>query len=156
MNNENEKNSDVLMPCPSTPNCVSSIDKDSKHYIAPLNFSGSAATARERLLKVLSSLKRTRVVFSDENYIRAESVSAIMRFVDGVMVSRLGPATFSAQFVGGMTAFVFEAFLLGTLTAINTFVSQNLGARRYRRCSEYTWSGLMLAVIFSVVCSSFF
>jgi len=71
-----------ITPCPSTPNCVSSVDRDPQHFIAPLRFEGSAADAQQRLSGVLSSLKRTRVVSSRENYIRAESVSAIMRFVD--------------------------------------------------------------------------
>jgi len=71
-----------ILPCPSTPNCVSSIDRDPKHFVLPLRFEGSSADARQRLLKVLSSLKRTRVVTSKENHIRAESVSAVMGFVD--------------------------------------------------------------------------
>ena len=75
----------------------------------------------------------------------------IMRFVDGWMVSKTGPNAFSAQFVGGMTAFVFEAFALGLLTVVNTYVSQNYGAGRFRRCSEYVWAGLAMTVLFSVL-----
>ena len=74
----------VLTPCPSTPNCVSSVDKDPKHYVEPLRFTGSVEGARNRLLEVLSALNRTRAVIVERNYIHAEFVSAIFRFVDDV------------------------------------------------------------------------
>jgi apolipoprotein D and lipocalin family protein len=79
-----QEKTEVLTPCPSSPNCVSSVDKDPKHYVEPLRFTGSVEDARNRLLKVLSSLKRTRVAIVEKNYIHAESVSAIFRFVDDV------------------------------------------------------------------------
>jgi apolipoprotein D and lipocalin family protein len=78
------ENLKMMMSCPSTPNCVSSIDRDRKHFIEPLHYKGSAEDAQNRLLEVLFSLKRTRVVTFEKNYIHAESVSAIMRFVDDV------------------------------------------------------------------------
>ena len=78
------ENLKMMMPCPSTPNCVSSIDRDRKHFIEPLHYKGSTEDAQNRLLEVLFSLKRTRVVTFEESYIHAESVSAIMRFVDDV------------------------------------------------------------------------
>jgi len=74
----------VLTPCPSTPNCVSSVDRDQKHFVEPLHFAGTVEDAQKRLLEALSSLKRTRVVTLEKNYIHAESVSAIFRFVDDV------------------------------------------------------------------------
>lgn len=78
------ENDIMITPCPSRPNCVSSIDRGRKHFIEPLRFTGSAEDARHCLLEALSELKRTRVVRSEENYLQAESVSAIMRFVDDV------------------------------------------------------------------------
>lgn len=84
MKTDAKENTNMITSCPSTPNCVSSIDRDRKHFIEPLRFEGSAKDAQQRLLKVLSSLKRTRVVTHEPNYIHAESVSAIMRFVDDV------------------------------------------------------------------------
>ena len=74
----------TMTPCPKTPNCVSSVDMDPKHFIEPLQFRGIATDAHERLLKILYSLKRVRVVASEEDYIHAEFVSAIFRFVDDV------------------------------------------------------------------------
>ena len=74
----------TITPCPKTPNCVSSVDTDPKHFVQPLQFVGKAKHAHERLLKILYSMKRVRVVASGEDFIRAEFVSAIFRFVDDV------------------------------------------------------------------------
>ena len=84
MKTDAKENGKMMTSCPSTPNCVSSIDRDQKHYIEPLRFAESSKDAQNSLLAVLSSLKRTRVVTFEENYIHAESISAIMRFVDDV------------------------------------------------------------------------
>jgi len=77
--------------------------------------------------------------------------NTLIKFVDGWMVSRVGPAQFSAQFYGGMMAFVPESFLLGTLTVINTHVSQNFGLGRYRHCSRYAWAAIAVVIAFSAV-----
>jgi MATE family multidrug resistance protein len=71
--------------------------------------------------------------------------TTIVRFVDGLMVSWVSPVAVSAQFFGAITAFVPESFMLGVLSVVSTYVSQNLGARRYARCSQYAWAGLALA-----------
>ena len=78
---------EMLTPCPSKPNCVSSIDGDRKNFIEPLHYRGSVEDAQNRLLELLSSLKRTRVVTVEKNYIHAESVSAIFHFVDDLEFS---------------------------------------------------------------------
>ena len=62
----------TMTPCPKTPNCVSSVDTDPKHFIQPLQFVGKATEAHERLLKILYSLKRVRIVASGEDFIHAE------------------------------------------------------------------------------------
>ena len=82
MTEDTKENAEVIAPCPSTPNCVSSIDRDRKHFIESLHFTGPAREARLRLLDVLGSLERTHVKTSKANYIHAETVSAVMRFVD--------------------------------------------------------------------------
>lgn len=73
-----------LAPCPAAPHCVSSIDADADHHVDPLIFHGSVAQARLHLIKALKSLPRTEIVTSQGNYVRAESRSAVMRFVDDV------------------------------------------------------------------------
>jgi len=73
--------------------------------------------------------------------------STMMKFVDGLMVSRIGPQPFAAQFIAGITSFVPESLLMGLLTVVNTYVSQNLGAGRSRRTGQYAWAGLFIALI---------
>ena len=77
----------LLAPCPSQPNCVSTLATDSIHAIEPLRYAASAAEAYARLLAILHSMPRTRVVSSDGATIHAEFRSAVFHFVDdGVFV----------------------------------------------------------------------
>ena len=78
------QNSDKFAPCPSSPNCVSSQSLDRKHAVEPLRYSGSRDDARQRMLAVLNSLERVRVVRSENDYVHAEFRSRIFRFVDDV------------------------------------------------------------------------
>lgn len=71
-----------LSPCPDSPNCVVSQDADEDHAIAPLTYQSDRDTAREAVLKVLSVVPRTQVVEQTENYIRFESSSRLLGFVD--------------------------------------------------------------------------
>ena len=78
------KAANKLTPCPQSPNCVSSLAEDKKHFIAPIPYSGENAEAQQKLLEILNSLKKTRVVSIEGNYIHAEFVSSVFRFVDDV------------------------------------------------------------------------
>ena len=80
MTNSNYK----LTPCPSSPNCVSSLAGDRKHAIEPLHYAGSRAEARQRLMKILGELKQARVILKDSDYIRVEFRSVMFKFVDDV------------------------------------------------------------------------
>jgi len=73
-----------LAPCPSSPNCVSSLADDDRHRIAPLPFSGAAAAAIGRIEAIVRSLPRAAVVTATETYLYAEFRSAVFRFVDDV------------------------------------------------------------------------
>mgnify|MGYP001823883368 FL=1 len=73
-----------LSPCPKSPNCVSSLAGDKEHFIAPIPYSGENAMAQHKLLDVLNSFKNARAVRIEENYIHAEFVSSVFRFVDDV------------------------------------------------------------------------
>jgi len=77
--------------------------------------------------------------------------ATLMKFVDGLMVSRVGPGPFGAQFVAGMFSFVPESFMVGLLTVVNTYVAQNFGAGRYRQTARYAWAGIFLAVTAAAV-----
>ncbi len=71
-------------PCPDTPNCVSSQEKEGSHFIEPLRYTGDMAAAKERLLSVIGTMKRAKIIKSEEWYIYAEFTSAVFRFVDDV------------------------------------------------------------------------
>ncbi len=77
-------NSDRLEPCPSSPNCVVSVNGEGEHQIDPITYQSDRATAKETLLKVLSVVPRTEVIENTDNYIHAESTSRIFKFVDDV------------------------------------------------------------------------
>jgi apolipoprotein D and lipocalin family protein len=70
--------------CPSTPNCVSSVDRDPKHFVEPLRFTGSIKNAQDRLLGIISNFKRARIVANEDHFISAEFTSLVFRFVDDV------------------------------------------------------------------------
>jgi uncharacterized protein (DUF1499 family) len=73
-----------LSPCPSAPHCVSSIDPDADHHVDAFVFRGTTAQARTRLVQALKSLPRTEIVEQEAAYLRAESRSTLLRFVDDV------------------------------------------------------------------------
>lgn len=75
----------------------------------------------------------------------------IMLFVDGIMVAGHNPTALAAQGIGGIMSFVPISLALGMLTSVNTFVSQNLGAGRLKRCGQYAWAGMIIAVLFSLM-----
>ncbi|QRV24586.1 DUF1499 domain-containing protein [Marinomonas foliarum] len=74
-----------LADCPSSPNCVSSqAQTNDKHFIEPIVVKGSSLDAHEKVLAVLESSKRTKVVVNEAEYIHAEFTSMVFRFVDDV------------------------------------------------------------------------
>ena len=73
-----------LDPCPETPKCVSSMDKTGKRYIPPFGYTGNMASAYGRLLGIIASEPRARIVARHDTYLKVEFRSAIFRFVDDV------------------------------------------------------------------------
>ena len=57
---------------------------DRAHYVAPLKFTGNAAVAFQKLLKMVQSQPRASVVTQDGQYLHAEFSSPLMGFVDDV------------------------------------------------------------------------
>lgn len=74
----------LLSSCPESPNCVVTQNADQSHAIAPINYQTDLATARDTLLKVLTVVPGTKVITQTDNYIRAESTSRLMGFIDDV------------------------------------------------------------------------
>lgn len=71
-----------LGPCPSTPNCVSSLAADDLHRIDPLPM--PAGNPIDRIAEVVLSLPRTAIVERDDAYLHATFTSRVFRFVDDV------------------------------------------------------------------------
>lgn len=68
-----------LRPCPDSPNCVCSCDSDAAHHIAPLAADDGTL---HRLKDVLADMENVTVIAEDGNYLRAECVTPLLRFVD--------------------------------------------------------------------------
>ena len=73
-----------LSPCPDSPNCVSSQNTDSAHFIEPLRYTGDIADAKQKLIDLLENSKRVRLISVETDYIHAEFRSLIFKFVDDV------------------------------------------------------------------------
>ena len=74
----------LFSPCPGTPNCVSSQENNSQHRIQPLTFEGSLELAKERLHRVINSMRGTRIVTKEIVYWHVEFTTQLLQFVDDV------------------------------------------------------------------------
>lgn len=75
-----------LVPCPETPNCVSTFAEDELHRVEAIELPGTQAALIARAQRALLSLPRTRIREEAEDYLRAESRSLVFRYVDDVEV----------------------------------------------------------------------
>ncbi len=73
-----------LAPCPESPNCVSSQSADEKHFVEPFPYKASLEQTRRSIIAVIESMRQSKIVTTEEHYIRAEFRSALFRFVDDV------------------------------------------------------------------------
>jgi uncharacterized protein (DUF1499 family) len=73
-----------LVPCPSSPNCVSSQASDENHAVAPIAISGDPSAAMRRLTSVVEAMPRTQVIETKPDYLRVEFTSRLLGFVDDV------------------------------------------------------------------------
>ena len=78
---------DRLSPCPKAPNCVSSLSDDRSHYVEPLRYKFSQEEAREKLISIIESMKRSQIVTAKTNYIHATFKSTLFGFLDDVEFS---------------------------------------------------------------------
>ncbi|MGD9056289.1 MAG: DUF1499 domain-containing protein [Desulfobacterales bacterium] len=75
---------DKLLPCPDSPNCVSSLSDNDKHFIKPFEYSDSLENARQKLIDILENSRGVRLARIESDYLHAEFRSSIFRFVDDV------------------------------------------------------------------------
>jgi uncharacterized protein (DUF1499 family) len=73
-----------LPDCPPTPNCVCSTASRLAQRVAPLPFQGDWQVARDRLIALVQSLPRTKIVTVDGPRIHATFTSLLFKFVDDV------------------------------------------------------------------------
>ena len=113
----------------------------SKHEHAPADLVGKDAGALREMLRIAIPSVATMTSYT------------IMSFVDKFMVKDIGedPVYISAQSNGSMFIWMFMAYLLGMNGVINSFVSQNLGAKAPERGAAYAWNGLWIGVVYFVL-----
>jgi uncharacterized protein (DUF1499 family) len=73
-----------LRSCPESPNCVCSEGETGGHAIEPLHFTGSPAEAWTRLIAIVEATPNTHIMTRDQDYLRVEFVTPLMRYVDDV------------------------------------------------------------------------
>lgn len=75
----------TFLPCPDSPNCVSSMTEDADHSIEPISYTNMTRDEAVLLLvKVIEMETNSIITFSDDSYLHAEFRSKVFRFVDDV------------------------------------------------------------------------
>ena len=75
---------DRFLPCPDSPNCVSSLSDNDTHFIKPFNYKDSLENVRQKLIDILKNSRGVRLVKIKSDYLHAECRSLIFRFVDDI------------------------------------------------------------------------
>lgn len=75
----------------------------------------------------------------------------VMGFTDFLFVSKLGTEAQAAIMPAHMLVFCVISFGMGTISAVNTFVSQSFGAKRPADCGKYGWQGLYVSAIYAAL-----
>jgi uncharacterized protein (DUF1499 family) len=73
-----------LTACPDTANCVSSQSSDRRHYVPPIEYSGSIDNAKARLLEALDRSGKADFVSDSPQYVRCEFHGRLTSAVDDV------------------------------------------------------------------------
>ncbi|WP_396586285.1 DUF1499 domain-containing protein [Bermanella sp. R86510] len=84
----------ALAPCPSTPNCVSSMEsKNNSAHIPPLQPRGTETLANlwEDLIQTINSKEQAKIIKQNSEYLHAEFSSRFFGFVDDVEFYRNEP-----------------------------------------------------------------
>ena len=73
-----------LAPCPSSPNCVTSLSKNPRSAIKPLFFSSTLPDAQQSIRELIQTMPRARIIRDEPGYIHAEFSSRFFGFIDDV------------------------------------------------------------------------
>ena len=71
-----------LAPCPSSPNCVSSLADDEEHRVEPFMLASNNANCWADIISLVKALPRTQIIAETSNYLHVEVRSFLFRFVD--------------------------------------------------------------------------
>ncbi|MGV6813919.1 MAG: MATE family efflux transporter [Phycisphaerales bacterium] len=112
-----------------------------KHIYAPSGLIGQESGALKEMLTIAIPSVATMTSYT------------IMAFVDKFMVKDIGeePVYIAAQSDGSMFVWMLMAYILGMNGVINSFVSQNLGAKTPERGAAYAWNGLWVGTMYFVL-----
>ncbi|TFF90040.1 MAG: DUF1499 domain-containing protein [Promethearchaeota archaeon] len=79
-------NENKFYPCPEKHVCVSTQapKDDEKHYMKPLSYDGSIQDAKKKILKIINSKSRTKILKNEENYLHVLFTTFLLRFKDDV------------------------------------------------------------------------
>lgn len=81
--------------------------------------------------------------------------TTIMWTVDAILLGHVGKIELAAGGFGGLVIWALYTFFVGSVQAVNTFVSQSKGAGRLRECSVFTWQGIYLSLGGAVILAFF-
>lgn len=85
MNRQLGMNNDVFSPCPSSPNCVSSMDEETNHFVEPICYQNiSTYDAKSALIELLNEEQQCEIIIDKKHYIHAECKSKFFNFIDDV------------------------------------------------------------------------
>ena len=73
-----------LQPCPDRPNCVTSLNGGDTHSVSPILYLSGREAAREKIRRIVSEMKRTRIITDQPGYLHVVFTSRVMRFKDDV------------------------------------------------------------------------
>jgi uncharacterized protein (DUF1499 family) len=73
-------------PCPNRHYCVSSQSEEDNilNYIEPIRYNSSIEEAKSKLKEIINSLKRTKLLKEEENYLHYLFITPLFRFKDDV------------------------------------------------------------------------
>lgn len=73
-----------LSPCPKSPNCVSTQSTEIRSKIEPIYYETSRGEAINKIIDVINSIKRSKIITRDYDYIHVEFRTRTFKFVDDV------------------------------------------------------------------------
>ncbi len=76
---------------------------------------------------------------------------SIQMFIDRTFLAWYSADAMSAALQGGITNFAIASMFVGTISYVNTFVSQYTGAELHNRVGPSVWQGIYLAIISGVL-----